>query len=114
MIQSTGLEQYGSQRATLVQSVNRVCSEHEYIDVSSSTINVYDYFLRYVYLNLKENSFNATLAGSSGNATSYVNTVWRTLKGRLYTRLHDKRVGELDSTGLVNLTSLFIVIIRCL
>ena len=113
MIQSPGIDHHSNQRSAigLLQSANRVCSTAGDYSDSVMMCNVYHWFLRYLYLNLKENAFNSS-AGAA-NTTSYVNTVWRTLKGRLYTRLHDKRFGELDSFGLVNLTSLFFVLIRC-
>ena len=63
--------------------------------------NLYHMFLRFLYFNLKETS-------SSSNVS-----VWRTFKGRLYTRLHDKRIAELDLTGFVNLAYLFFVLIKC-
>ena len=61
-----------------------------------STNNIYHLFLRYLYLNLRENTFhsNSSFNNSSGNQSgpnthntnTNTNTVWRTFKGRLYTR----------------------------
>jgi hypothetical protein len=67
-----------------------------------TTINIYHLFLRLLFLNLKES------ANSSSNASA-----WRTFKGRLYTRLHDKRIAELDLSGIINLAYLFFVLIKC-
>ena len=58
-------------------------------------------FLRFLYLNLKETKSNSSVS------------VWRTFKGRLYTRLHDKRIAELDLTGFINLGYLYFVLIKC-
>ena len=58
-------------------------------------------FLKFLYLNLKEAS------GHSNGA------VWRTFKGRLHTRLHDKRIAELDLSGFINVAYLFCALIKC-
>ena len=81
-------------------------------------INVYHMFLRYLYLNLREsNSANlnstANNMTSNQNAANATNLVWRQFKGRLYTRLHDKRIAELDLNGIVNVAYLFFVLIKC-
>jgi hypothetical protein len=80
--------------------------------------NVYHLFLRYLLLNLKEsssstNSSSFSSASGAANSTMTTNNVWRTFKGRLYTRLHDKRIAELDLTGMVNVGYLFFVLIKC-
>lgn len=40
------------------------------------------------------------------------NAVWRQFRGRLYSRLGDKRLSELDLNGLLNLSYLFLVVLR--
>ncbi len=63
--------------------------------------NIFNLFLNYVYQNIKE---------TNGTTT---NNAWRTFKGRLYTRLHDKRIADLDLNGIVNVAYLFNVLIKC-
>jgi hypothetical protein len=83
-------------------------------------VNIYHLFLRYLFLNLRENnssSLNSTVNGnntsnSSAAASNAVNLVWRQFKGRLYTRLHDKRITELDLNGIINVAHLFFVLIK--
>ena len=78
-------------------------------DKAQNTANIYHLFLKFLYLNLKENPNPA----NNNNASTSTNNAWRTFKGRLYTRLHDKRIAELDLSGLANLAYLFFVLIRC-
>ena len=85
--------------------IHKICTLNEAYSTSntneSQSTNLYHLFLRFLFLNLKETSV-------SSNAS-----VWRTFKGRLYTRLHDKRIGELDLSGFINLAYLFLVLIKC-
>jgi hypothetical protein len=82
---------------------------------------LYHLFLKYLYLNLRETAVNLNSTANnisnitSGNQinNSNSNLVWRQFKGRLYTRLHDKRITELDLNGMLNVAYLFFVIIRC-
>jgi hypothetical protein len=81
--------------------------------------NIYHLFLKFLFLNLRENTFNSNSSFNSSNPSvsgpnnsNNTNTVWRTFKGRLYTRLHDKRIAELDLNGFLNLAYLFFVIIK--
>jgi hypothetical protein len=67
--------------------------------------NIYNLFLNYLYQNIKETNGTTT--------TTTTNNVWRTFKGRLYTRLHDKRIADLDLNGIVNVAYLFNVLIKC-
>jgi hypothetical protein len=73
---------------------------------AEQTNNPYHQFLRYLYLNLINNMTN------SGTSSTSNNVVWRTFKGRLYTRLHDKRVAELDLNGILNVAFLFFVLVK--
>ena len=66
--------------------------------------NIYNLFLNYLYQNIKE---------TNGTTTTTTNNAWRTFKGRLYTRLHDKRIADLDLNGIVNVAYLFNVLIKC-
>jgi hypothetical protein len=77
--------------------------QSDLIDNNQQLINLYHLFLRYLYLNIKE----------SNQINPNVNNSWRAFKGRLYTRIHDKRISELDLNGLVNLAYLFYVLIKC-
>jgi hypothetical protein len=91
---------------------------------SSQFFNIYHLFLRYLYLNLRENTSsnlnsttnnngsNLTALNLTSNSTSSTNLVWRQFKGRLYTRLHDKRIAELDLNGIINVAHLFFVLIK--
>lgn len=79
---------------------------------SSQLINIYHLFLRYLYLNLKDN-IQSGQSSASNSSSSGSNAAWRTFKGRLYTRLHDKRIAELDLNGFVNLAYLFFTLIKC-
>lgn len=91
--------------------------------------NIYHLFLKYLFLNLKDNRNTLNPAHSSSTITSSLNTtlssgstttttsggsllVWRQFKGRLYTRLHDKRITELDVAGLINVCYLFFTLIK--
>lgn len=65
--------------------------------------NIYNLFLNYLYQNIKE----------TNGTTTTTNNAWRTFKGRLYTRLHDKRIADLDLNGIVNVAYLFNVLIKC-
>jgi hypothetical protein len=38
---------------------------------------------------------------------------FKLFRGRLYSRLHDKRVKELNLNGILNVSYLFIVLIKC-
>jgi hypothetical protein len=79
----------------------------ELMDMSynqTNAINIFHLFLKYLYLNLEESARNT----ENGAASS----AWRTFKGRMYTRLHDKRISELDLTGIINLAYLFFVLIK--
>jgi hypothetical protein len=78
------------------------CLSHE---LSGLSMNCFHLFLRYLYLNLKETT-------TGDNCQSNMSS-WRTFKGRLYTRLHDKRIGELDLCGIVNFSFIFFVLIKC-
>lgn len=84
---------------------NKICCAKSQSDLTdtSQLVNLYHLFLKYLYLNIKE----------SNQANPSVNNSWRAFKGRLYTRIHDKRIAELDLTGLVNLAYLFYVLIKC-
>ncbi len=86
-----------------------VCDDTSYATfeedlAQTRSVNIFYMFLKYLYANLRDSS-NATSSGSTSAA-------WRTFKGRLYTRLHDKRVSELDLTGIVNLAYLFFTLIK--
>ncbi len=37
---------------------------------------------------------------------------WRLFKGRLYTRLHDKRISELNLNAVANLAIMFLLLIE--
>ena len=39
-------------------------------------------------------------------------TLWRLFKGRLYTRLHDKRIQELNLNAILNVSYLFLILIK--
>ena len=81
---------------------------------SSQLINIYHLFLRYLYLNLKDNMQSGqNLVSTSSSSSSGSSAAWRTFKGRLYTRLHDKRIAELDLNGFVNLAYLFFTLVKC-
>jgi hypothetical protein len=38
--------------------------------------------------------------------------LWRLFKGRLYTRLHDKRIQELNLGAILNVSNLFLILIK--
>jgi hypothetical protein len=38
--------------------------------------------------------------------------LWRLFKGRLYTRLHDKRIHELNLNAIINVSYLFLILIK--
>ena len=38
--------------------------------------------------------------------------LWRLFKGRLYTRLHDKRVQELNLNAIINVSYLFMILTK--
>lgn len=38
--------------------------------------------------------------------------LWRLFKGRLYTRLHDKRIQELNLNAIINVSFLFLILIK--
>ena len=40
------------------------------------------------------------------------NSVWRQFRGRLYSRLGEKRLGELDLIGLLNTCHLFLAVLK--
>lgn len=96
--------------------INQICSTNEILSG-----NIYHLFLKYLYFNLRDNQLNlsSSMNNSSMNTStqmgpgSSVTLVWRQFKGRLYTRLHDKRIAELDLNGLVNVSHLFFVLIKC-
>lgn len=75
-----------------------------YNNSQPNSINIFHLFLKYLYLNLEE---SAKITGNSASSSA-----WRTFKGRLYTRLHDKRISEFDLTGIINLSYLFFVLIK--
>jgi hypothetical protein len=64
------------------------------------------------------------LVQTSIDASAYINYVrllkhnliddytWRLFKGRLYTRLHDKRIGELNLNAVANLAIMFLSLIE--
>lgn len=84
----------------MLQTVeNKICCLND-IDQDNQMINLFHLFLRYFYQNIKENEQG-------------VSNSWRTFKGRLYTRIHDKRIADLDLNGLVNLAYLFYALIKC-
>ena len=88
---------------------NTICLESNLADHESSnnkSLNIFHLFLKYLYLNLKESS---TLVGANQTSSP---AAWRTFKGRLYTRLHDKRIGELELNGLLNLAYMFFALIK--
>lgn len=98
----------------IMQIVNQtICGPNDSDDQTKSN-NIYHLFLRYLYLNLKDNTFNSNSSFNTSNSSNIgaTNTVWRTFKGRLYTRLHDKRIAELDMNGYINLSYLFFVLIK--
>ena len=72
--------------------------------------NVFHIFLSFLFINLKESNTGSNIGSSTINQT---NLVWRQFKGRLYTRLHDKRIAELDMPGFLNITYLFFTLIKC-
>lgn len=67
--------------------------------------NLFHLFLSFLFFNLKD-------ANSRNSSTNQANLVWRQFKGRLYTRLHDKRIAELEMTGFLNISYLFFVLIK--
>ena len=77
---------------------NEICCA-TFIFNHTQSSNIYNLFLNYLYQNIKE--------------TTTTNNGWRTFKGRLYTRLHDKRIADLDLNGIVNVAYLFNVLIKC-
>lgn len=79
----------------LIQNINKICSHED-------PYNLFYLFLKFLFLNLEETT-------SASNST---NLVWRQFKGRLYTRLHDKRIAELDLTGIINISHLFFILIK--
>ena len=87
---------------------NTICIESNLADQESQnkSSNIFHLFLKYLYLNLKESSTLVGVNQTSGPAA------WRTFKGRLYTRLHDKRIAELELNGLLNLAYLFFALIK--
>jgi len=90
---------------------NKICSLREIIDLDEIQIsNIYHTFLRYLFLNIKESSSSN---GSSNHLTTNTNNAWRAFKGRLYTRLHDNRIVDLDMNGIVNVAYLFYVLLKC-
>lgn len=61
---------------------------------------------------IKESNLNSS-SGPNTTITNATNPAWRTFKGRLYTRLHDKRIAELDLAGILNVSYLFYILIKC-
>lgn len=109
---TSNLAQPNDFKFMLQTSEQKICSISGLTDLDENqTTNVYHFFLRYLYLNIKEN--NLPVSGNSTGATSSINNAWRTFKGRLYTRLHDKRIADLDMNGIVNVAYLFYVLIKC-
>ncbi|RNA43492.1 MMS22-like [Brachionus plicatilis] len=70
--------------------------------------NIFQIFLSFLFTNLKDGN-TGSMSSSSGSS----NLVWRQFKGRLYTRLHDKRIAELDMSGFLNISYLFFTLIKC-
>ncbi|CAF0881111.1 unnamed protein product [Brachionus calyciflorus] len=92
-------------------TVTQICNEK-----NDQNSNIFHLFLKFLYLNLKDGSTGSTSLTSSNNSNNnnnQVNLVWRQFKGRLYTRLHDKRITELDMSGLLNVSYMFFILIKC-
>ena len=90
---------------------NNICCIRESTDTNEIQIaNIYHTFLRYLFMNIKELSLSNS---NSISTISNTNNAWRAFKGRLYTRLHDKRITELDMNGIVNVAYLFYVLVKC-
>lgn len=96
MVQSTDF------RYMLNSIENDICCA-TFIFNHTQSSNIYNLFLNYLYQNIKE----------TNGTTTTTNNAWRTFKGRLYTRLHDKRIADLDLNGIVNVAYLFNVLIKC-
>lgn len=119
ILSSIGSHEFDS----ILRSVQKICNTSTYYwdtgtEFSTAQINLYHLFLRFLYLNIRESGGNSTNLNSSiiqtNQATSAAtNLGWRQFKGRLYTRLHDKRVAELDLNGMINVAHLFFTLIKC-
>lgn len=61
---------------------------------------------------IKSNSFYFYLKLLSVMFNSNDENLWRLFKGRLYTRLHDKRIQELNLNAILNVSYLFLILIK--
>jgi cytoplasmic iron level regulating protein YaaA (DUF328/UPF0246 family) len=57
--------------------------------------NLFHFYLKLLSINIKDEQ------------------AWRLFKGRLYTRLHDKRIQELNLNAILNVSYLFLIMVRC-
>lgn len=78
------------QQCYLIESLCSINNNYEF----DHNTNLFHFYLKLLSMNIKDEQ------------------AWRLFKGRLYTRLHDKRIQELNLNAILNVSYLFLTMVR--